>query len=468
MWSGALRKILLWIPAIFVLCLVSFLLLQFIPGDPVLARLQESGVYVRTTESVYESEQYRTMRQELGLDLPVFYWTFQPVTIPDSLRQIPHPQHREILKKWCIKTGKPELIFNWYQLNKEILTDLRKAHRKEEHSALLALLHNPDSDQQTTIYRWLANELAVSPIGPKVIRAAAIHQIIMTTPRSINSYLPVLKWNGHKNQFHRWIWGFGNTSGVLRGDFGFSTRDGQPVSAKIWPAFKTTLALALTSIVLMYLIAVPLGLRLARMKNTNSFKIWIRIIFGLYAMPSFWLGVLLLTFLTNPKFLNWFPAAYSLMDIQQESSWIEKTALIAGHLILPVTAWSIGGAAFLSIQTLKQAKHLQRQPFVMAARAKGLSEHAVSKNHLFKNALVPAVSMIGSIMPAALSGAIAIELIFSIPGMGQLIFHSFHTRDYPVVMAILILVGTVAIIGSALSDLILHRIDPRIRKSQPE
>jgi len=372
------------------------------------------------------------------------------------------------LKKWCIKTGKPELIFNWYQLNKEILTDLRKAHRKEEHSALLALLHNPDSDQQTTIYRWLANELAVSPIGPKVIRAAAIHQIIMTTPRSINSYLPVLKWNGHKNQFHRWIWGFGNTSGVLRGDFGFSTRDGQPVSAKIWPAFKTTLALALTSIVLMYLIAVPLGLRLARMKNTTSFKIWIRIIFGLYAMPSFWLGVLLLTFLTNPKFLNWFPAAYSLMDIQQESSWIEKTALIAGHLILPVTAWSIGGAAFLSIQTLKQAKHLQRQPFVMAARAKGLSEHAVSKNHLFKNALVPAVSMIGSIMPAALSGAIAIELIFSIPGMGQLIFHSFHTRDYPVVMAILILVGTVAIIGSALSDLILHRIDPRIRKSQPE
>ena len=72
MWSGTLRKILLWIPAIFVLCLVSFLLLQLIPGDPVLARLQESGVHVRTSESVYESEQYRTMRHELGLDLPVF------------------------------------------------------------------------------------------------------------------------------------------------------------------------------------------------------------------------------------------------------------------------------------------------------------------------------------------------------------------------------------------------------------
>src|SRR5690554_569361 len=109
MWSGTLRKILLWIPAIFVLCLVSFLLLQLIPGDPVLARLQESGVHVRTSESVYESEQYRTMRHELGLDLPVFYWTFQPV--PSRIHCVTS-RTRNTGKCWKNGASEPETL-NW-------------------------------------------------------------------------------------------------------------------------------------------------------------------------------------------------------------------------------------------------------------------------------------------------------------------------------------------------------------------
>ncbi len=467
MWLRTVRKILYWIPAILVLCLVSFSLLQIIPGDPVLSRLQESGVVVQSSESVYQSRQYREMRRQLGYDLPVFYWSLRSASVPDSLRLIPHPKHREVLKKWCIKTGEPEGVLLWYHLNKEILSDLQKAGRKDAHRALLSLLSSNDPAQQQNTYRWLINELAHSSINSKVIRAAAGHEMITTSGISLSAYRPVIRWNGTQNQFHRWIWGSENVKGVLRGHLGISQRDGQFVSAKVWPAFKTTLSLALVSILIMYLVAVPLGLRLARMKNTTSYKFWIQLIFGLYAMPGFWLGVLLLTFLTNPDFLNWFPAAYSLMDVHPDANLIERTFTIAWHLVLPVTAWSIGGAAFLTIQTLKQSNKLQREPFIIAARAKGLGESAVTNKHIFKNALVPAVSMLGSILPAALSGAIAIELIFSIPGMGQLIFNSFHTRDYPVVMAILILVGTASIVGSALSDLILHRIDPRINKDQP-
>lgn len=105
-------------------------------------------------------------------------------------------------------------------------------------------------------------------------------------------------------------------------------------------------------------------------------------------------------------------------------------------------------------------------PFFLAAQAKGLSESKLTWRHVRPNASLPAISMLGSIVPAALSGAIAIELIFSIPGMGQLIFDAFHTRDYPVVMAILMLVGTAAILSTAFADLLLHQIDPRTKTRQ--
>lgn len=466
MWARTIQKSFFAALGVLVLCAISFILLQSVPGDPVLARLQQSGIKTTDASAIYLSTEYREMQRQMGYNLPPFYFSLQPLVVTDTIQNIPHPAHRKILTKWCIKYGNCNVIAQWYWLNNEIIATLITGNHADKALLLQSLLHEEDIAQQQNTYKWLINELAVSPINPMIIKSAAIHRQITSSTGSWLAYIPVLKWHGAQNQLHRWLFGESTTGGILNGNFGISVRDGQPVTSKLIPACGTTASLALIAIVLMYLVALPLGLRLSRIKNENTLILFTHAILGLYAMPAFWLGVLMLTFLCSPDFLSWFPVAYSMMNISAEARFAERLLTTIWHLALPVTCWSIGGAAFLTIQTFKQSKEIQHYLFVTTARAKGLPETAISRRHIFKNAIVPAVSMLGSIIPAALSGAIAIELIFSIPGMGKLIFTAFHTRDYPLVMGILILVGGAAISSTALADLLQYVFDPRLKKEQ--
>lgn len=468
MWYPIFRKLFRWIPAVGLLCLIGFLLLKFIPGDPVLARLQESGVRVTDPAGVYHSREYREIRTQYGLDLPVFYFSLKPATVPDTLYHIPHPGRRSMMKSMCIHYGNPQAVMEWYRVNRVLELVLVKNEDRMHLRVFQELMVSDQFEDRENAYSWLITNVQDPEITAIVQRAAEVHREIPTNAHFVRSLIPSATWHGTNNQFHHWLLGYSGQAGILGGNFGTSHRDGQPVGQKVWPAFTTTLVLAFLSVALMYLVSIPLGLQLARSKNRKNAGAWIRIILSLYAMPGFWLGVLLMTFLCSPDFLNWFPVAYSLMDIQPDTSVFHRTAIIVYHLILPVTCWTIGGAAFLTIQTYRQSQSIQGKPFFLAARAKGLSDSSLTWRHVRPNAALPAVSMLGSIVPAALSGAIAIELIFSIPGMGQLIFDAFHTRDYPVVMAILMLVGTAAILSTAFADLLLHRIDPRTKTGNQE
>lgn len=461
MWRYALKHIAQWILALAFLCVLSFGLLKLIPGDPVLGRLQQSGVTFKETGGVYASAAYREIQHEMDLDLPIFYFTIQPLSVPDALNNVRNPEHRKTIRSLCIQWGNPEAVLRWYQSHQQLAADfennpqLLNTHR--------AILLETDFEAQSQHYSTLIAKAKDSDIADNMERVANLHRTIDSESSPMRSYLPTLAWHGRLNQFHHWLVGASGDKGVIHGHFGISLRDGQPVSNKLWPAFATTLQLAFTALLLAFLVGIPLGLQIARLRSQNRASAWVQLLFGIYAMPGFWLGILMVTFLCSPDFLNWFPAAYSLMDIAPDAHWTQRLFTVAYHLVLPIAAWSVGTAAFLAVQTYKESKRIQTENFITTARAKGLSDYEVTKNHVFRNALTPALSLLGSLIPTAFSGAIAIELIFSIPGMGQLIFNPFHTRDYPVVMAILLLVGTAAILSTALSDVALRLIDPRIK-----
>lgn len=463
MAANLVKKILGLIPALALLCLISFILLQYIPGDPVLSRLQASGVRISSSENVYDSREYTEMRRGMRLHLPAFYFAIQPASVSEKLRDIAQPDMRRTMKKWCIRYGNAEKVDSWYTTHQLLQQYLVQKKRAESWRVLRKLTETHDIAVYESTYQWLL-ENADSPEEQKLILQTATNlKSIPAYSQGWKSYWPTLRWNGTANQFHHWLFGQPGEKGLLAGALGTSLRDGRPVADKVIPALKTTLPLAAIALLLMYTVAVPLGLRLSRIQNKSRQHIFVRLIFMVYAMPGFWLGVLLLTFLCSPDFLNWFPVAYSLMEIDPGMNAFERIGVIVYHLILPVTAWSAGGTAFLTLQIMKRSEEIHQQPFILAVKAKGLGPAATSRRHVAKNAMIPAVSMLGALLPASISGAIAIELIFSIPGMGQLIFDAFHNRDFPVVMAVLLLVGLIAILGTTCADLINRFLDPRVR-----
>jgi len=460
-----IKRLALWIPSVLLLCLVGFLLLRLIPGDPVLARMKATGVPSTHTTSIYYTPEYLNFQRESGIGLPVFYFSVQPASVPDSVYRIPHPQHRQTAKQMCLRFAENKAVLKWYNLNLALQQYYLSQDQSELARAVQSAMTSTEPDFQFHTHQWLLKNSPDEKSQKLAFAALAEHNRFTNSGKSLSSYFPKFNWNGKNSQFHHWFFGNEKHGGIIAGHFGFSLRNGQPVSQMIGPALKTTLSLALVSVMLIYLVSLPLGLRISRIENPNVTGFIVKIIFALYAMPGFWLGVLMLVFLCSPDFLNWFPVAYSLMDIHPDSSFLHRTWMTAYHLVLPVTCWSLSGMAFVSLQTMHRSRSLRFAPFVVAARSKGLSEKQLVQRHVAKNAALPAISMLGGIIPAAFSGSIAIELIFSIPGMGQMIFTAFHARDYPVIMAILIIIGSLAMLATSVSDIIQYRSDPRLHQN---
>lgn len=455
----------MWIPSIVLLCVLGFTLLHFLPGDPVLARMHAAGVKTSTDIALQYSPEYQNFRSEMGLDLPPFYCSIRPGSVPEWVYEIPHPNHQKTLHQMCLRYSDQMAVRQWYTSNIQLLTYAAQKQFDDLTRGAHMVLNIEDNEKRQQTQKWLLERTLDQESAFLAKTALEAHTTIILSGWQAKSYLPNFMWHGNENQFHQWLFGFQGNDGLLHGNLGTSLRNSQPVSSIVWPAFKTTLTLSAVAIFLIYFVSIPLGLRLSRFQTESRLHTLITIIFAIYAMPGFWLGILLLVFFCSPDFLNWFPVAYSLMDIPADANFVERLLTAVYYLILPVTCWSLSGIAFLTLQTLRRARGMRFAPFAISARAKGLTEKEITARHIRRLAALPAISMMGSIIPAALSGAIAVEVIFSISGMGQLIFNSFHSRDFPVIMAILLIVGTIAMLATALADIAQHLQDPRLHKS---
>lgn len=256
--------------------------------------------------------------------------------------------------------------------------------------------------------------------------------------------------------------------GFLRGDFGISYFDNKPVSSKIFDALYWTLIMNFFSIFISYLISIPLGVNSAMWKLQGRKAIDganTTVLFILYSLPSFWIAVLCVLFFTNPEYgMHWFPAggAYSQGLRYEEVGFFAYLGDVLYHLALPIFCITYASFAYLSRQMRGSMLSVIRQDYIRTARSKGLSEGKVVWKHAFRNSLFPIITLFGSVFPRALSGSIAIEFIFNIPGMGSLVLESINSRDWPVVFTVAMFGAILTMLGNLIADILYAYADPRV------
>ncbi len=249
---------------------------------------------------------------------------------------------------------------------------------------------------------------------------------------------------------------------MLHGDFGNSFKDNRPVIDKIFERLPVTITISFLSFMLIYLIAIPIGIYSAARQYSVLDRTTTVILFILYSLPNFWVATLAIVFLCNVEYLKIFPTAGIKSEDFDTLSFFAKIKDLFMHLFLPVTISSLASFAFLSRQMRSSMLEVIRQDYIRTARAKGLDENTITWKHVFKNSLIPIITLLGSLFPAAIAGAFILEYIFSIPGMGKITFEAIVARDYPMVFTVMMISAILTMIGNLVSDILYAIVDPRI------
>ncbi|PZX08198.1 peptide/nickel transport system permease protein [Psychrobacillus insolitus] len=255
-------------------------------------------------------------------------------------------------------------------------------------------------------------------------------------------------------QYANWI------IGVAQGDFGKSYTYKVPVADLIGERAMNTLWLSLLSVVLLYLIAIPLGVLAGRYQDTLVDKSIVLYSFVSYAIPTFVLGLIFL-FLFGYQ-LGWFPTA-GTVDIKYEESTKAYIWSKIYHMLLPAITYAVLGTTGVIQYLRSEIIDSKSMDYVRTARSKGIPIRKVYSKHIFRNSLLPIAAFFGFTITGLLGGSIFIESIFGYPGMGQLFMQSISSRDYSVITALVLLFGFLTLLGSLLSDIIMSIVDPRIR-----
>ena len=253
---------------------------------------------------------------------------------------------------------------------------------------------------------------------------------------------------------------------VSRGDFGTSIvyDRGAPVTRIILERLPVTLKLNFWSLLLVYALAVPLGIYAAVRRNHWTERLLSLGLFLLYSLPSFWVGLLLLLFFSSDLFFNIFPVTGLEPPVAATwgRSYWEILGLKAWHYVLPVTCLSYGSLAGLSRYARVGLLEVLSQDYIRTARAKGVSEARVILVHALRNGMMPLITLFAGLLPGLVAGSVIVEYIFSIEGMGSLALQALGSRDYPLMMAIFTMGSFLTLLGILFSDLCYAFVDPRI------
>ena len=259
-------------------------------------------------------------------------------------------------------------------------------------------------------------------------------------------------------QYGQWL------SRMGRLDFGRSmSGDSRPVWDKIEERLPLTFGMNIVSLFLTLAVAIPIGVAAAWRQGGVFDRVSTVIVFAGFAMPGFWLALLLMLL---------FGIVWPILPISgltslgfAKLSFWGKTWDLCRHLILPVFLYTFGSLAGMSRFMRTSMLEVLRQDYILSARAKGLPARTVIFRHAMRNALLPVITILGLSVPGLIGGSVIIESIFALPGLGQLFYQAVMSRDYPLIMGSLVLGAVLTLAGNLLADVGYGLADPRIRAS---
>lgn len=255
-----------------------------------------------------------------------------------------------------------------------------------------------------------------------------------------------------------WIW----LKNIMRLDFGESFSYEEPVWDVIVSKFPVSLQFGIWSLLLSYLICIPLGIKKAMGEGGTFDTSSSLVLSAMYATPGFMLALLLQTFLASDSFLNILPLGGMESDFYSQMGFWEKIQDRITHFLLPLSCYMVGSFTTLTLLMKNSLLDVIQQDYIRTARAKGLSEKVVYLKHALRNALIPIVTGLGSFLTVFFAGSLLIETIFQLDGIGLLGYNSILERDYNVIMGNLFIQSVLFLIGNIISDVAYVVVDPRI------
>ena len=240
----------------------------------------------------------------------------------------------------------------------------------------------------------------------------------------------------------------------------FSFKDGRPVLAKIWERIGNTLLLNLVATIIIFSLAIPLGVFSARKQYSMMDRLTTFGVFLGLSIPGFWLAYLIILGTVE---LFGYPVLGMRSFVTEGFGTTEIILDRIWHLLLPALIMAIHGMAGLSRYTRSSMLEVIRQDYIRTAKAKGVPEETVYYRHGLRNALLPIITLFGFLIPGLIGGSIIMESVFAWPGIGRLAYQAVLARDYPVVMTINTITAVLVLLGNFIADLLYGVVDPRIR-----
>ncbi len=420
---------------LFILSVVVFVSIGWIKQDPIEALLAQSGEMGLSTEA-YE-EAYLRLQRQYGYDKAPFYISIGSMASDPKFRTL-SPNKSAFVHAILHQTANPEAMHSFLKFSEAHFSKkkLQTIYSKRSLDELKALQGQAEFGQEYT-----------EALG-----------LILQQRSRIWHFVPRIVWNGFQNRYHQWL------GRVFRGDLGSSLVDTVAVNRRVYEAFRWTFLLNLTALFVVFAAGILLGLWIgySRLKFFRMAVTGLSFLF--YAVPVFWLATVLVVFFTTDEYspkMNIFPSVGLMYDCDS-SSVLRCFVQNLRYMFLPLLCMILPSLAYVIRQIYMGVLSEQNKNYVSFAKSLGFSRPYIFFRRVLPNVLTPVITLVGTAIPALLSGSLIIEIIFNIPGMGRLLYQSLLAQDWDVVLILVLLSAIFTMLAYFLVDILYARFNPRV------
>lgn len=420
------------IPALFLGVMALFLFRLLPPESAWEQKIEQLALSSGQYDHARVTQAKERIREQLGLDLPIFYCSVHSAALPTRWPEGFSREQREWAGKLALATGRGDKVV--------VLADQLAT------AGFSQWVFTGQGKTLGEVRSWLAN--AGIPNQQEVLSTLQT----LESPQGHRALLPVVEWNGSSNQFHLWV------SQLVKGHLGVSWRNGEPVTAVIGRALGNTLLFTIPAFFLIFLTAYWLVVGMSGFQPGLK-RVADQVLYFFDLMPLFGWALLAMILFASGLVFSWFPSHVAFSRLTSGSA---VSRYVWPYLLPALVLW-VSAFPYVTKHIDNAYQKTASRPFVFMAYARGLSERTVRRKYRLRYALMPAITLVGEYLMAVISGALVVEVLFSIHGIGKLLADGVAGQDYPVVTGVVLLLIVVRMLSYLLTDILYYWLDPRIR-----